>query len=39
MQCDKAGMIHKEENSITRKLLVNSHQKNKANQKTQPGHE
>lgn len=38
-QCDKAGIIHKEENSITRKLLVNTHQKNKANQKTQPGHE
>jgi len=38
-QYDKAGIIHQEENSITRKLLVNTHQKNKANQKTQPGHE
>jgi len=38
-QCHKAGIIHKEENSITRELLVNTHQKNKANQKTQPGHD
>jgi len=38
-QCDKAGIIRKEENSITRKLLLNTSQKNKANQITQPGHE